>query len=365
MPETAEAGSIVLVEPPRAMSKCGQVFRNDNGQFDYFCTVCPMQTQRADQFEVHVSMHFEVEFVSTIKEGDHDESQTRPVESEQPQHIDVKLENAKPPNKSSNDSIRTCPFCDKMFLRVKSFLRHLRGVHQYTPAAKSIDPTVRMQCDLCDASFVGPYARGLITHHLREHRRRRWPQLCTVCKKWCSSQRVLNDHMLTHTNERPYRCEICDVGFNAKSTLTNHRFTHSNVIGFVCAECGLGFVAQYQLNKHISRKHRITTYTCELCEPQRQFVGYSLFAYHKESVHFSNGKAFECDVCLKRFKIKKKLFEHRKVHSGERSYLCRYCGKGFSQSQGKRAHERRTHEGSMPPERTRRQRKLKCNIDDM
>lgn len=364
-------------------TKCGEVYRNDHGAFEYLCNMCPMRTSLPSQFELHVSVHFQIEFVSPPEAHN-----ATVVVKEEPQGLKTKYDNGSagtkltikkehsypaalpgdPTTETTSKEMtdkptfyRSCLFCGKVYSRANSLLTHLRRVHQYTPPApmSSIaDDSVRiMECDICGATFDGPYARGLLIYHLRAHvsakrgRRRLAPQICKICEKQCISRRSLRDHILTHTNERPYRCDVCQKGFNAETTMKNHKAMHSTqqhrTPQAVCAECGLAFAAEYQLMKHIHRKHtKPTTYTCELCAPPHHlFVGYSSFAYHKESVH--GREQFECDVCQKMFKIKKKMIEHRQVHSGGRPYLCRYCGNGFSQNQGKRAHERRMHEGNI------------------
>lgn len=362
---------------------CGQVFRNENGSYEYFCTVCPMQTAQANQFELHVSMHFQIEFVSsagaaivstdvTIKQEQNDDNDVNVNVAHSSHSSDGLIEKS---NCDDDDEIssemdnnvededdddeqqlkpfcQVCIFCDKVYDRASSLLSHLRRVHKYTNApeltdAAAPDPIRRMDCDICGASFDGPQVRGLFTYHIRDHMaakrgRRLQPQQCTFCAKVFSFRRAFKDHMLTHTDERPYRCDICQKGFNAASTLKNHKARHSSGTNAVCDECGQSFTAQYQLYSHIFNKHRPKSYTCTVCEPPKLFNAYNAFKYHRQSEH--GKERFRCDTCGKTFKLKKCMQQHRQVHSGERPYLCRYCGKAFSQSQGKRAHERRMHE---------------------
>ena len=41
-------------------------------------------------------------------------------------------------------------------------------------------------------------------------------------------------------------------------------------------------------------------------------------------------KAYECDVCQKRFSIKGNLTKHKKTHTGEKPFECDVCKKMFS-----------------------------------
>ena len=54
---------------------------------------------------------------------------------------------------------------------------------------------------------------------------------------------------------------------------------------------------------------------------------------------------FLCDSCDKQFSCFSKLMSHSRVHSGEKPYACRQCGKFFSQSNTLKVHIRIVHGG--------------------
>ncbi|KAF8531601.1 hypothetical protein JB92DRAFT_3104766 [Gautieria morchelliformis] len=53
---------------------------------------------------------------------------------------------------------------------------------------------------------------------------------CPVCGRRMERQSVYNQHMLTHTDERPHVCSYCPKSFNSKSNLNRHTLTHTGSI---------------------------------------------------------------------------------------------------------------------------------------
>ncbi|GAB1601358.1 uncharacterized protein LOC115217058 [Argonauta hians] len=54
--------------------------------------------------------------------------------------------------------------------------------------------------------------------------------ICPFCEKGYSSASNMNEHIRTHTGERPFSCQVCNKTFAQKSTLSKHMKTHKHLL---------------------------------------------------------------------------------------------------------------------------------------
>ena len=81
----------------------------------------------------------------------------------------------------------------------------------------------------CTKKYISKYS--LQRHFLICHNKSK-RFTCKACKKYFSSNQILQEHSFIHTNEKPLSCpfEGCLQVFRQSSQLTSHKKTHFNAL---------------------------------------------------------------------------------------------------------------------------------------
>ena len=189
-----------------------------------------------------------------------------------------------------------CVECDQLFEKHSVFINHMDVEH---------DIKRPYRCNDCTKCYRG--RRDLCGHIKNVHA----PRFeCGICHKRFGTKRILKDHTVIHSEDRPFRCSQCDSSFKRKGDLTKHiRSVHHKEKRFHCDHCSKGFFKKGDLIKHLR-------------------------------VH-TGERPFQCTICDKAFKIKGVLTNHKRIHTGEKPYECFKCLKAFRDSSTLRRHEKK------------------------
>lgn len=118
-----------------------------------------------------------------------------------------------------------CGHCSKAF-RVKSYLVTHQRVHaESVQHGRGRPPNL----DSCNGKRVRghtPRRRSNLNDHLKTHTAER-PYICDYCDKGFKQMAHLKEHLRIHTGERPYKCHLCPMDFKQSSSLTRHLETHT------------------------------------------------------------------------------------------------------------------------------------------
>jgi KRAB domain-containing zinc finger protein len=186
------------------------------------------------------------------------------------------------------------------------------------------------------------------------------PRQCESCGWRFPSQSQLNQHLHTHTGERPYVCRVpnCAKRFLQSSGRIYHeRSAHSDSVPFICTQCGQRFKHAVLLRRHYIMHSGERPYVCSVCNAsfsrlnglkvhemrhtgeklcvcqtcQRRFMTKRQMKHHENAVH-ARLKPFVCTVCDRAFTLVSNMHVHMRTHTGEKPFDCTTCGLKFAHS---------------------------------
>ena len=187
---------------------------------------------------------------------------------------------------SHTEATMPCEYCAKKFKRNDQLRRHVLNVHE------TVGKT--LVCTFCGQCYK---TATTLQAHIKAYHGPTVEHTCEICGKCFKTASTRNNHMLTHSEERPFKCSKCPKSFKSSAVLSTHMVSHSDVRKFKCDICGDAFKQPTHLKYHMLKHTGV--------------------------------RAFPCHFCGKSFQRKQILETHILSHTGERPFSCAVCEKGF------------------------------------
>lgn len=240
----------------------------------------------------------------------------------------------------------SCSDCDKHFLHASHLKKH-RATHKISWSSSEYP------CNHCNSSFSS--SQDFLSHakthadsaaesdHYTQVKDKDSSQgfICPVCHQCFSTAIELIGHFPVHP-DGTFECKICKKSLPSESKLKEHEQEHSHLASapeFECTECGKKvFGANDFLQHNCSQKQT------EDSRPSAKTSTETLYpaAGEEEEIDVTGEDVYDCIVCSMQFSSKSSLLEHQNSeHPNEKPFKCELCGKRFALRRYLRKHERR------------------------
>lgn len=162
------------------------------------------------------------------------------------------------------------------------------------------------------------------------------PIQCVICGLLVTSPSAMQNHMRTHTGEKPFACSCCDSRFPTKGSLKRHHDTYhaARERKFTCETCGNSFFRKNDIITHMRVHSDERPYVCPFCT--KRFRQVASLIRHKRT--HTGEKPYSCPICNKKFADKNLVRKHQSVHSDERNFMCHLCNKSMKSKTALNAH---------------------------
>ncbi|KAK5876619.1 hypothetical protein CesoFtcFv8_025954 [Champsocephalus esox] len=207
---------------------------------------------------------------------------------------------------------KTCPVCNKIFLRAAAMRRH-----QETHSANR---EFKYKCSNCDKRFRDHY--DMNRHNMRVHEKD---------ENGTSTKEEEEADPSTSELSENKNCSLCGKYFGRQVDMERHMRSHSEDRPFNCCFCEKKFKNPYVLKRH---KQEICK-SREVKRPKKKEIQRPTPQPPTEGS--TEGKV--CPICNRILPCTADIAKHLRSHTEERPFICITCEKGFKYKDTLKKHQ--------------------------
>ncbi|XP_049884067.1 uncharacterized protein LOC126379379 [Pectinophora gossypiella] len=228
-----------------------------------------------------------------------------------------------------------CKICSKTY-NIKATLKlHVAEVHCEMDVRK-------YACEQCDRRFK---TKCTLTLHVKNVHNRARACTCPICGAYMTNKANLPQHLIKHTNQRPYICAYpaCEKSYKDPDTLKRHARIHYPEQQHSCETCGKMFTRLRRLEHHWKTVHnKRRCVECDYCG--QRFYSKSYLINHIQRKHGRKKKRYKCDHCKFVTLNKPSIVMHIKYgHGTENDRECHICHTIYKRHVYLKMHYAKTH----------------------
>lgn len=239
-----------------------------------------------------------------------------------------------------------CYICGDIFYTFRKLWFHEKRAHEDSKKLQisELKNSLKYICEVCGKIFK--YS-ALLKNHAVVHQRTKEQFMCEVCGVVRKNKWLLKQHQISHSNLQEHVCRVCHTAYKTSNVLMTHeRNCHGIVslgrgmekvsLSFSCKFCNREFNTDERLNSHVRICTGERSFQCKECG--KGYSSQNALCLHQAINHRIYKKQIKrvstCHICGKTFTSKSSLNMHLNIHTGDRPFKCKICNKAFTQKGG-------------------------------